>query len=626
MQSSTLSDFLNLLRVEFRLGMIQATTKTPTARTAAFPATDEEIDASRCLTRFLISSRNAHAPISSLPPELLARIFHFSTLVAPPWSGVQKLGWIGVTHVCQRWRQVALDDSSLWARIVGDSPSAEWISEALVRARDAPLRFDIVGTPRPKVLSKIPPHMSHTRVLRLPRLSIHDYHMVRDICALEAPILEYLELGFSDVSLITSGPGMTLFKGHAPKLRSLITSHITIPWSLIPRGQLTQLRITSSWTSRPRISSHYDYDSKQLFDLLIKSPGLEILYLKFCLPSVLSQVSLGEPIHLPRLSRLSLSGSSSCVTNFLKRLKLPSSATLRLYCISQDPSTYPDQLILPLISAHFHTPAPVEFKSFKVAVDRRKRIMSVAASISPTNSAIYNPWSLEDGRNSPPELILSFWRLPEFGHSSQGNILGQLCGMQAISNLEFLSISACHVVQGVNWYELFQHCEKITTIQANGPGASGLLGSLAPPKSSNVTSGRKGKNRRHDERATQAQVTSTVGPCAAPTSPFPKLTSLLLENLDFGEAMPRSKALYDDLACTLRRRKEGKTPLKTLCVDRCVISTKQVNSLQRLVWEVRWDGDEGPPYDESWDDDDYSSVSTQSDTQPEHFPGATQAE
>jgi len=624
MELSTLSDLHNLLRVGLRI--IRATTQTPTARTAASSATDEEIDASRRLTRFLISSHNDHTPISSLPPELLARIFHFSTLVEPPWSGVQKLGWIGVTHVCQRWRQVALDDSSLWARIVGVSPSAEWISEALVRARDAPLRFDIVDRPSPGVLSKFRPHMSHTRILRLPRLSIHDVRVVREICSLEAPVLEDFELGFLDASPLTFGfdGGMTLFKGHAPKLRRFITSHITIPWSLVPHGQLTQLRITSSWTPNPGILSLYD--PNQLFDLLLNSPRLKILYLEFCLPSVLSQVSHGEPIHLPRLSRLSLSGSTSHVTNFLKRLKLPSSATLRLYCISKDPSTYPDHLILPFISAHFHNPAPVEFKSFSVTAHRRNRLISVAASISPTNSAVSNSSVLEDGRNSQPELILSFWRLPWFGHYSQGNILGQLCGMLAISNLKFLSISACDVVQGVNWYELFQHCKKITTIQAKGLGTSGLLGSLSPPKSSNVTSGRNGKNRRHDERDTQAQVTSTVGPCAAPTSPFPKLTSLLLENLDFGEAMPRSKALYDDFACTLRRRKENKTPLKTLCIDRCVISTKQVNSLQRLVWEVRWDGDEGPPYDESWDDDDYSSVSTQSDTQPEHFPGATQAE
>jgi len=262
-------------------------TQTPTTRTAAISAIDEEIDASVCLTRSLFSSRNALAPISSLPPELLGRIFHFCALVEPPWSGVRKLGWIGVTHVCQRWRQVALDGASLWARIVGVSPSAEWMSEALVRARDAPLLFDIVGTSSPEVLSKIPPHMSHTRKLRLPRLSIQDSQFVQEICALKAPVLEYFELGVSDASPITfhqPAAGLTLFKGHTPKLRSFTTSHITISWSLIPCGQLTQLRIIfSRGISTPSIPS-FD-DSNQLFDLLINSPDLEILSLEFCLPS-----------------------------------------------------------------------------------------------------------------------------------------------------------------------------------------------------------------------------------------------------------------------------------------------------------------------------------------------------
>ena len=579
--------------------MIQATTETPAARTSSLSPTDAEIDASRCLTHSLISSRYSHALISSLPPELLARIFRFYTLIEPPWSGLQKLGWIVVTHVCRRWRQVALDDSMLWARIVGVSPSTEWILEALVRARDAPLRFDIVGAPSPEALFKFTPHMSHTRILRLPNLSIHDMEVVREICTLEAPVLEHFELGISDASLITFpqlAAGMTLFKGHSPKLRSFIISHITIPWSLVPRGQLTQLRITSSWISTLSVSSLND--SNQLFDLLLNSPELKSLSIKFCLPSVLSQVACGEPIHLPCLSRLSLSGSTSRVTNLLKRLKLPSSATLHLDCISEDPLTDPNHLILPLISAHFHNPAPVEFKSFRVTFHLRKHFMSVAASISPTDSTIYNSWVLEDHRDSEPELTLSFYTPPEFGHSSQGDILRQLCSMLAISNVKFLSISDCDTSRCLNWYELFRQCRKVITIQANGPGTSGLLWSLAPPRSTNMTSGRKGKNRRHNDRATQTQVTSTIGTHAASASPFPKLTSLLLENMDFGEAFFRSNHLYDVLACTLRRRKENRTPLKTLCLDCCVISTKQVNSLQKLVWEVRWDGDEGSTYDE----------------------------
>lgn len=230
----------------------------------------------------------------------------------------------------------------------------------------------------------------------------------------------------------------------------------------------------------------------------------------------------------------------------------------------------------------------MEFKTFSVTIDCRECLIGVAASASPANSTIYNSWVLEDHRDSEPELTLSFYQLSRY---SLRDFLGQLCSVLAISNLRSLSISSCDELRGSSWYELIQHCKKITTIQANGYGTYNLLGSLAPPKSTNVTG-------RHDDRATQTQVTSTIGVDAAPTSPFPKLTSLLLENLDFNEDASTFGDRYDVFVDALLRRKENKTPLKMLYIDRCVISTQRVNSLQKLVREVRWDGDEGPPYNE----------------------------
>jgi hypothetical protein len=69
--------------------------------------------------------------------------------------------------VCRHWRQVALDDSSLWARISGYQMSTAWISEALARARNAPLAIDLLGTPNPETLAMFPAHFAHTREFRL---------------------------------------------------------------------------------------------------------------------------------------------------------------------------------------------------------------------------------------------------------------------------------------------------------------------------------------------------------------------------------------------------------------------------------------------------------------------------
>jgi hypothetical protein len=299
-----------------------------------------EIDAARRLTLSLLTRRNTLVPISVLPPELLARIFRYYAHGEP--VGFHGLGWIAVTHVCQQWRQVALDDSSLWARVSSFALGTKWIAETLVRARNAPLVIDLLGTPSPEILAMFPKHISHIRELRLPGLSLFHSPGVREICGSEAPELEEFELGLSNASPVTFDQiaGKTLFQGRTPKLRTLRLAQICIPWSLIPRGQLTRLEIIL-YRSIPNVDVSRG-DLNQLVDLLMNSPQLEVLAIDYCLPTVHSLVPFGEPIRLPRLSRLCLGGPTPRVTDLLRRLTIPSSATLHLHCISETPATLHD--------------------------------------------------------------------------------------------------------------------------------------------------------------------------------------------------------------------------------------------------------------------------------------------
>ena len=545
-----------------------------TVHDGAVSSIDKEIDAARQHIRFLLSRRNILMPISALPPELLSRIFHLHALQEPPCFRKQKLGWIGVTHVCRHWRQVALNDSSLWARIGGVSPRAQWVSKMLVRARNAPLAIDMVS-PSLEILSMFPPHISHIRELRL--TNMNHSQGIQEICSLEAPALEHFELRVSVAAPVAfcQLAGTTLFNGQAPKLRTFSLYQISIPWSLIPRGQLTQLKVnTQGGIIYPDISS--PSDSLQLIDLLIDSPDLEVLALEFCIPTMLSQVSRGQSIYLPRLSRLCLGGSTATVTNLLKMLKLPSSASLHLNCISENSSTHAYHLVLPVISAHFHNPNPVEFKSLRVIANCLKRLIDVAAFISPLTSTIDRP-SVPDSDidgTAKLSLRLSFGGV-EFGVSTQADILRRMCSLLPISNLEVLSISSPDdLIQSVNWYKLFQQCINVTTIHAKGRGTIGLLQALAPPKA-----------------------TDTAGTCAT-TTPFPKLTSLLLEDLNFNTEMPSSDTLYSIFIPVLLRRKMNSMALNVLGIKRCVIVAQYANSLKKYVQEVCWDGNKsGSHYD-----------------------------
>jgi hypothetical protein len=206
-------------RVESGYSHLHSVVHDPNARGAAISAADKEVDAARKLLRSLLIRRNTLAPIAVLPPEVLARVFHFLARDEPPCLGRQQpyLGWIGATHVCQMWRDVALADSSLWARISGVVTNKELVSEMLVRARNAPLDIDINlgGTSRPDVFLMFAPHLSHTRELRLHSLSMPLSDSVRGIYGREAPVLEHFELGVSVASPITFRElgGASLFRG-----------------------------------------------------------------------------------------------------------------------------------------------------------------------------------------------------------------------------------------------------------------------------------------------------------------------------------------------------------------------------------------------------------------------------
>jgi len=425
--------------------------------------------------RSLPSCRSVVTPVSVLPlvsvlpPELLMRIFHFYALEVPPWSdGVQKLGWIVVMHVCQRWRQVALGDSSLWARITGFLPNVKWISEMLVRSWNAPLVIDFAVTPVPEILSKFTRHIFRIHELRLRGLSVHHYQGLQKICALEAPALEHLELGVSGPHPVTFhqlGFGWTtLFRGLAPKLQTLSLSNISIPRSLIPCGQLTQLKITLfrgiSVHSTTLLS-----DSSQLLDFLINSPYLEVLVLEFRSPTILFQAPHGQAVHLPRLLHLYLGGSTSCVANLLKVLRLPSSTTLHLRCISENPSTHNVNIILPLVSAHFHNPTPLKFRSLRIAINNGLNgPIDVAASTSHPKSATSVLHALEDDIDSDAELTISFDRLPSSSYPTQEDILEDVFSMLPISKIKSFSISVPTSIPSVDWFELSQRCKKVTTI------------------------------------------------------------------------------------------------------------------------------------------------------------------
>jgi hypothetical protein len=289
--------------IEYELNRSQSVIQTPEARAAALATAEQEINASKRLVLSMLTNRNMLAPISILPTEILAHIFHI--IVFPVRH--QWLGWYRITHVCRRWRQIALDDSTLWAHFSDLPRNKDWIAERLSRARNAPLVIELDGLMMiGKDSSLLIPHISRTRELYLRNLSSFRPEIVHKITMQEAPVLECLEL--SEWGTRREKYDL-FFKGPLPKLKIFRISHILFPWSLFPRGQLRQLKVTLSHEVSTMTSTIPQHDNpSQLIGLLVDSPSLEVLTLDNCLPAMLSKSSGGQIIYLPRLSRLCLGG------------------------------------------------------------------------------------------------------------------------------------------------------------------------------------------------------------------------------------------------------------------------------------------------------------------------------
>jgi hypothetical protein len=619
------------VRLESLSDQFRPVVRTSSARAVALSKVDREIDAAIPLTRTLLTHRNTLAPVSVLPPEVLSRIFHLVALAERPWSNMENLRWISVTQVCRHWRQVALDDSSLWARIPRYQQCTAWISEMLARARNAPLVIDLLaGILNTETLAMFPAHFAHTYEFRLRLHGLvtpHLYDNIREICSLEAPALEHFKLGVNAVYPVTF-LGAPFFNGMAPKLRTFSLSQIRVPWSFIPYGQLTRLEIILYSEEEPIKEPIADGsslgESKSLIDLLINCPVLEILDLEFCLPHGITRPSHVQAIHLPRLSYLSLGGSSSRVANLLEILKLPPSTTLRMRCTSENTASHDDHRVLLLVSAHFHGPASVEIKGFRVTLDYVEPINFALYTYLPTT---YPSYVAERAVNSGPALDLSF----DAPFRANVDVFSRACSMLPISNIKFLSIIASDADRPITCGGLFRRCAKLTNIEANGRGTTSLLKELTPPEPKKAPSGGEGRKRKLDNSGVPAPVPASNDATADTPAPiFPKLTSLFLMNLDFREPTHCPGVLYDALSTMLRRRRACKVPLKTLSIDYCMITTDHVNALGKLVPEILGKGyrrDEGSLLDDFGDFLDYSDVGTEdSDQMGDYYVGSTQAE
>jgi hypothetical protein len=289
--------------------------------------------------RILKSQRNSHLPISTLPVEILTKIF----LLHQHNVTVQTLDWIGITHVSRRWREIALNFSGLWTCIPFHHP--KWAKEMIVRSQHAcPIvKANYIPSIYPSearlLKNFLQQHLSRVQVLEIFDTNLlHVAKLFQDIQPTSVPCLSTLSLSVQWQKPGTE-PSAVLNLLQMVDSRLLNTNSLrklnvsTTPrWDLRLFSGLIHLKLGDGH-NMPRTQT----SQRKFLDALRRMPNLQSLYLDGpALPEAVDK-SLLEPVHLPDLRDLDVFDTVPTIEFFLHHVTFPPTTRTAIGCRHPDP-------------------------------------------------------------------------------------------------------------------------------------------------------------------------------------------------------------------------------------------------------------------------------------------------
>ena len=306
--------------------------------------------------RALSQRRNALAPISLLPAEIIEDIF----LRASAKRNDSSLAWLHVAHVCRQWREIALNQPLFWSHINFTNLSLAGVVEMLARAKNTPLHLEAEVTDirwddaRYNALeNELQAHVSNICHLSVIGKSTKLYTSLRKLFTSPTPSLEFLSLSHLDPKVQVYLPD-TLFDGITPRLSCLELQQIAISLkSPLLRG-LRYLKICGLHErDRPSLA--------EWLDALDKMPQLEKLVLHSTSPighhfGGSLPFDIDRTVTLPFLTHLDISATAMNCAIPLAHLVLPALTSLCLTARSLSFSGADVLNLLPYLSQHAHGP------------------------------------------------------------------------------------------------------------------------------------------------------------------------------------------------------------------------------------------------------------------------------
>ncbi|KAI0061503.1 hypothetical protein BV25DRAFT_1826645 [Artomyces pyxidatus] len=499
---------------------------------------------------------NTAAPVSRLAPEILAQIFSYCAEDEMTWRRKEGagVGWISVTHVCRRWRQIALDYSRLWRHIIlplNNRLAEEWIS----RAKAAPITVSWIHASTHKISADrlIPSTLSQVECL--------DFHEFNGIYAgllhfvtSPAPLLKEAHIRW------LSALPHDLFGGSAPVLRHLSISECTrFPWTSPIISNLVYLKVEYA------VRDAHQPIGAELFSAICNAKALKKLALIGCVPRT-SPHSTNLTYTPPHLQFLHLSGDAICCIDFVRRIRFPDAGVaLRLRCRTFGPATIFLPL-LPLLSIAGGA-SPASFSKFCFEF-RSHRTLSLTAE-------------RPGGADTPCIDLVCEW---DHGGWTFMDLMGAACQALSVEHLVELTVKFLEIdeeltqeIDRARWVSLFGSAKRVSAATICGSAVYSFCEALS------LTT--------HDGRTWQDH--DTDGEDAGGDSAWfflPQLGDLDLFNMKWSHHHTERKLLLSDLLLlSLHARNKGHAPKLQLTVDHC--STRTAEKLRPHLISLQVDED-----------------------------------
>ncbi|KAI6033316.1 hypothetical protein EDC04DRAFT_2706424 [Pisolithus marmoratus] len=279
--------------------------------------------------------KNARAPISCLPSDVLGIIFDESRRALSPWAGIRRPLPIEVqlSHVCRKWRQVALSTPSLWNTLRIPILHRETaIRSYLDRCNQCPLSVQLGPQLSDRrimdvIISELIPRIAQFRELIL---DIEDrqelYSLLYHLVNTAAPCLQRLKITSHDPARGQgSYPPIEIFKLGAPLLSDVRLSALPIT---LPEAAVSTLHFDPlSGPGIPLPRSHL------LSIIAPVASSLTVLYLKGFVSGFHEEPG-SAPVVLPALRELVVHGNAMIHGfNVFRNISAPSLQFFTLYSL-----------------------------------------------------------------------------------------------------------------------------------------------------------------------------------------------------------------------------------------------------------------------------------------------------